>query len=508
MARKCSECGRRFETTGPRCPECGAATFVCSNPADLVGTTIDKRFTLVEVIGAGGMGAVFRARQHSMDRDVAVKVLRRDVASDEGAVRRFLREARAASRLVSPHSITVFDFGQTDDGLLYLAMELLLGRSLARLLHDEAGPVEPLRSVRIMEQVMDSLAEAHAAGVLHRDLKPDNLFVLEGVGRQDFVKVLDFGIAKFLEGDCATVLTGTGMAFGTPTYMSPEQAQARELDQRSDLYSAGVVLYEMLAGVPPFEGDTPLAVMLKKVQSPPPPLSSIAGVAMPPALDALVGRLLSLDPAGRPGSAIEVKALLARALEPVPAAPATVAIGVIGSGAATSPGAIAPAVPEAAVREESSSAATTVREARGGLRPVAVEPMPPRGADELARAPRRSGYVVPVAVAAVVVLAAIAAVIVAGTREAATGGPAEVPAPVVQAQAPAVQDAVTQTSADVAQSAPVAVPAPEVVAARPAAPRPGVTRPPRVVVPRPPPGGRGAILRLLKRPGGEPAAGP
>ena len=263
MSRVCPECGQEYPDGTDRCPEDGAKTFVVGSGDDLVGKRIDGRFTITSLLGKGGMGAVYRAHQHSMDREVALKVMRRDLASVPDAVKRFFREAKAASKLHNPHAITVFDFGQTDDGLLYIVMELLFGQSLAEVVKKTSGPMDPKRAINIVLQVLTALADAHAIGVLHRDLKPDNIFLMDGEATNDFVKVLDFGIAKILGSD-GTSLTGTGMLFGTPTYMSPEQATGEELDTRSDLYAVGVILFELLAGKPPFQEKTPVALLVKK----------------------------------------------------------------------------------------------------------------------------------------------------------------------------------------------------------------------------------------------------
>jgi len=278
--------------------------------ADLVGRDLDGRFEILELLGTGGMGAVYRARQHSTDRDVALKLLRPDVAGNENAIKRFFREARAASRLTNPHTITIFDFGQTSDGILFIAMELLKGSSLAGLLTESAGPLPPARAVRIADQILQSLDEAHAEDILHRDLKPDNIQLLEIRNGDDFVKVLDFGIAKQLESD-STALTATGAVFGTPTYMSPEQALALELDARSDLYSVGVILFEMLAGKPPFTADTPLAMAMKKASEEAPAIYRVnPDVRVPEDLERVVSRLLARNADDRPDDASTVRTMM------------------------------------------------------------------------------------------------------------------------------------------------------------------------------------------------------
>ena len=215
----------------------------------MIGRVLDGRFTIESRLGAGSMGTVYRAKQHAMGRDVAIKILRSDRALDEGARARFLREARANSLLASPHTVTVFDFGQADDGDFFLAMELLEGESLGeRLKRDKR--LGPEAAVEVVRQALRSLAEAHAKGIIHRDLKPDNLFFAKvlttdesGARRHDeTVKVVDFGIAKMLGTDNApmnAIETQAGTVFGTPRYMSPEQAQGKPLDARSDLYSLG-----------------------------------------------------------------------------------------------------------------------------------------------------------------------------------------------------------------------------------------------------------------------------
>ncbi|NOZ00651.1 MAG: serine/threonine protein kinase [Deltaproteobacteria bacterium] len=310
MTRVCPECGRRFDADVLECPDDGAPTFMVDKEADLIGRDLDGRFDVLELLGVGGMGAVYRARQRSTDRDVALKLLRPDMAGDETAIKRFFREARAASRLTNPHTITIFDFGQTRDGILFIAMELLKGRSLAGLLRETAGPLSPDGAVDIIDQVLQSLDEAHAEGILHRDLKPDNIQLVQTRDGDAFVKVLDFGIAKQLDSK-STALTATGAVFGTPTYMSPEQAQALDLDARSDLYSVGVILFEMLAGKPPFTADTPLAIAMKKAREDAPAIYRVnPDVRVPKGLERLVSTLLAKDPEDRPRDASAVRSML------------------------------------------------------------------------------------------------------------------------------------------------------------------------------------------------------
>ena len=231
----------------------------------MLGRTIAGRYEVIGLLGKGGMGAVYKARQPSVQRLIALKVLLKEFAENETIIKRFHQEALAASRLTHPNTISVYDFGQTEDHVLYMAMELLRGESLARALARE-GALAPKRAIHIMRQCCKSLAEAHKAGIIHRDLKPDNIMLTEIEGERDFVKVLDFGVAKLkeYEGKEGT-LTQAGMIFGTPKYMSPEQARSSELDARSDVYALGVMLYEMLMGRPPFTGDNPLSILIAHV---------------------------------------------------------------------------------------------------------------------------------------------------------------------------------------------------------------------------------------------------
>ncbi|MBM4370915.1 MAG: serine/threonine protein kinase [Deltaproteobacteria bacterium] len=273
----------------------------------LQGRVIDNRYQVLAVLGQGGMGVVYEALHKYLNRKVAIKVLQKALASDEAYVARFLREAQAVAALRNPHTITVHDFGVTEDGQLYFAMELLEGMPLTDLIEREA-PVPFDRAVDILVQVCESLEEAHAAGILHRDLKPDNLFIGKDTSGKLFVTVLDFGIAKKLaQNTPAAKITDTGMIPGTPHYVSPEQAHGKEATPCSDLYAMGVILYEMLCGHPPFDADSGVGVLLKHIQELPTPLA----VAHPfldihPAVDDLLSVLLDKEPARRPQAAREL----------------------------------------------------------------------------------------------------------------------------------------------------------------------------------------------------------
>lgn len=274
----------------------------------MLGTTIGGRFQVVSRIGAGGMGVVYRARQLGMDRDVAIKMLHRELAHDEKVVSRFKIEALAVSRLNHPNTIRIFDFGQLDDGTLYFAMEFLEGSSLERALRD--GVFSARRTLHVVRQIAHSLTEAHDKGIVHRDLKPDNVYLTRVGGDADFVKVLDFGVAKLREADKRQgTLTQAGMIFGTPRYMAPEQCRSMAVDHRADVYAIGVMAYEMLTGQAPFDAENPLGILIKHVQEPPRSLAEIRpDVEVPDEVEALVMRCLAKVPGERFQTASELAA--------------------------------------------------------------------------------------------------------------------------------------------------------------------------------------------------------
>jgi serine/threonine-protein kinase len=275
----------------------------------LLGRVFEGKYRLDERLGGGGMGTVYRATHLLIDRSVALKVLSQRFVGDQTAQQRFRREARAAGRMQHPNAVTVTDFGATEDGYLYIVMELLEGRTLRDLLAHEA-PLDPARAVSLVLQASSAVGAAHNAGLIHRDLKPANIFVVQRHEVPAVVKVLDFGVAKFMveeQDDDYNTLTQVGAIIGTPRYMSPEQCSGvASLTPAADVYSLGVILYEMLTGVVPFNADTPLAIALKQVtEAPQPPRELIA--AVPEALESVVLHALKKDPSARPRDANEFR---------------------------------------------------------------------------------------------------------------------------------------------------------------------------------------------------------
>jgi serine/threonine protein kinase len=292
-----------------------------SKGADLLmGSILAGRYKIEARVGSGAMGAVYRAQQEGLGRCVALKIVNRDRHVGGDTVQRFRREAQALSALHHPNTVRVFDFGSTDEGLLYLAMELLEGEPLTDCLVRE-GALDVEQAISFTQQVLRSIGEAHAQSIVHRDLKPDNIFLARVQGAPaPIIKVLDFGIAKAVEGDrkIDQFETMDGTVFGTPRYMSPEQAAGRTLDPRSDLYAVGILLYELVAGRPPFVDNDAVVVMARHIRETPLPLCKAAGKRpVPASLEAIVHRALGKTPAERFQTAEEFERALQKCLPDV-----------------------------------------------------------------------------------------------------------------------------------------------------------------------------------------------
>jgi serine/threonine protein kinase len=320
--KTCPNCGKHYEDTNTLCPHDGAV-LKRSGEDRLVGQLLAGKYRVEARLAEGGMGCVYRATHILMEKKVAVKVLHPALSADDKIVARFTREAKAASRISHPHALTVTDFGESDEGVVFLVMEYIDGSTLKEVIRSE-GRLPLGRVVEIVRQVSGALQAAHEQGVVHRDLKSDNIMLIV-TGEGDWAKVLDFGIAKITDAMGATDpgLTAPNLIIGTPQYMSPEQcAQSSEIDQRSDIYSLGVILFEMLAGHVPFTGDSPTAIMMKHMQEPAPPIREERR-DLPAEVGRVVARALAKSPEERFQTApelYEALALAATADAPVPVA--------------------------------------------------------------------------------------------------------------------------------------------------------------------------------------------
>ncbi len=303
----CASCGGSFSPELTTCPNDGVklVRFAAKQDA-LLGKVLDGRYEIRSALGEGGMGTVYRGWQLSVDREVAIKVVHPSIANEREAAKRFLREARVSSRLNAPGIVNVYDFGQSDGGVLYLVMELLKGHSLSDII-EATGPMPARRVMTMALQLCDALESAHALGIVHRDLKPGNIIVLADPPGRDALKVLDFGLAKATAGEVSAI-TNTHAMLGTPLYMAPEQIEGAAVDNRTDLYALGVILFELLTGSTPYSEQSIQGILTRHLTQEVPDL----GPNVHPALGAIVKRLLAKQPAARWASAAELREALYR----------------------------------------------------------------------------------------------------------------------------------------------------------------------------------------------------
>jgi serine/threonine protein kinase len=328
-----------------------------------MGVVIDGRYRIDGRLAAGGMGEVFRATHVELGRPLALKMMKPELSGDSSFVDRFRREAMTASRLGHPHIVDIIDSGRTAEGQFYFVMEFLEGESLADVI--ARGPVEPRLALTLVSQMAEALDSAHKAGVIHRDLKPDNVIVLQRGGRP-FVKLVDFGLAKAVSPSADQKQTTVGIIMGTPQYMAPEQAAGLPVDSRADLYALGLVLYELLMGEPPLTGETASLVMAAHISTPAPRLPD----RFPSALRDLVVRMLAKHPDVRPASMAEVLNELRAIPASVESKPSSRRL-VLAAGAAFAAVALAGGV-SVALREPPPSSPPVVVPA-----PLVMQPPPP-----------------------------------------------------------------------------------------------------------------------------------
>ncbi|MGA0919618.1 MAG: protein kinase domain-containing protein [Gemmatimonadaceae bacterium] len=330
----CPTCGTEYPLSERFCPRDGTALRAAANQSDLLGSVVADRYHILKKLGAGGMGTVYLAEHVKMGRKSALKVMNPGMNTDPDAVARFNREASNASRLSHPNICGIYDFGETPDGMIYLAMEFIEGSALTDII-EQGGPLQPARAASIIHQTADALQIAHDAGIVHRDLKPDNIMVAKNRDGSDLVKVVDFGIAKASTSEAQNV-TKTGMVVGTPEYMSPEQLAGDKLDGRSDIYALGLVAFNCLTGALPFSATSAQEAMIMRLTDVPRALAEVRpDVAWPEAVQATLDLALARDAKDRYQSAAQFGREFAAALAAMPAHPTDEAGTVVMSAPAT-----------------------------------------------------------------------------------------------------------------------------------------------------------------------------
>ena len=443
VPRRCGTCGKIYSGEERFCPLDASPLVLLEDDDPWVGKLVGGRFRVQERIGAGGMGAVYLAVQEPVERRVALKVLLPRHGADPVAKARFLREAKIVSRLSSPHTVTLYDFGEEEHGQLYLAMEYLEGQTLAARLRAQ-GALPLKNTLSIMGSVAESVSEAHAAGLVHRDLKPANVFLTVTHNERAFVKVLDFGLAaSFVKVDDR--VTQEGAVLGTPAYMAPERINTEGCDARADVYALGIMLYELLAGQRPFIGATAAEILDAHLHEEPPPIESARpGLRLGDDLEELIWRCLAKDPALRPKDATELGRLLRSAWQ-----------GAVGGGlgpAEEEPTTMLVARRPTIDDEEVQEAETPFEDTADytGRTPKVDPDQPPTAETDLqepASPPRRIGGPVWFAFAAAVALAAT--LILLGRPESEAPPRPDTPTPSAAVPLPSAPSPATPTPADV-----------------------------------------------------------
>jgi len=309
----CAGCNHGYAESALFCPNCGRPKVREAVADSLVGKLLGERFQVQSLLGQGGSGTIYRAEHVTLRRRVAIKVLHTELSRDDLAVERFRREATTVADIDNEHIVEIHDFGRTPDGRLYLAMELLEGETLDGVLAREKQ-LSVERTADILIQVGEALMEAHAIGYVHRDLRPRNIYLTQRRGKANFVKLLDFGLAKLVETDTQAPSTSLGMTFGDPRYMSPEQARGDRIDRRADIYQLGCVAYEMLTGTPPFTGSRVFDILTKQVGDVPVPLPT-RRPGVPEWMEASVAKMLAKDPENRFATTSRMVEALRRGLD-------------------------------------------------------------------------------------------------------------------------------------------------------------------------------------------------
>jgi len=356
----CPTCGTEFGDEQKFCPNDGSA-LRSSQQGNLVGSVIAERYHIVKKLGEGGMGAVYLGEHVKMGRKSAIKVMSSSMAHDPEAIARFNREASNASRINHPNVCAIYDFGETPDGVIYLAMEFIEGGSLGDLLEQEST-LSLRRAADILTQTADALQAAHDLGIVHRDLKPDNIMLTRGRAGGDLVKVVDFGIAKAMSGEEGQQVTKTGLVVGTPEYMSPEQLSGDRLDGRSDTYSLALVFYRMVTGTFPFPAESAQEMMIKRLTDDPLPLGAARpDIVFPPALEEALRHALGRMPSERYATAVEFARDVATAVAGMGAAAAVAPTDAATQILSAQPAGAAPPLTPTRVRAPTPATPTTPR---------------------------------------------------------------------------------------------------------------------------------------------------